>query len=419
MRLRNARKALSPVVASVILLAVVIAVSLTTVAWISSLSTSYMQIEELHPTNHQWGPNGAYVDITLRNTGTQNVQLSSVTVNSLPVSVAYIIGSNQINTGESAVMRLSNTFVAGATYQFTFQSVKGTKFFYIATAESTSSIFKMEWGTVTANDTFKTVTLQQTYSSPIIMCSPTYTSGLPRTVRLTDVSPNSFKVRVQNPSNATLPETTVNYLVVEEGEWTTPFKIEAKKYQTSTVGQNNDWNYDLRSYGQNYSGKIIVLHQVMSYNDPTWISTYVSKANSRTNPPSSDDASFRIALNGAEAVDTHEAENVGYIVIQEGYDVLNGVKWDAKQTSDKIQGFLNSPPYNTAFDQTFSGPPSIALAFQQEMDGSDGGWAIVYSASSTQLGLACDEDQVKDSDRSHTTETCGFVVFEAAGSYTQ
>jgi flagellin-like protein len=419
MRLRNARKALSPVVASVILLAVVIAVSLTTVAWISSLSTSYMQIEELHPTNHQWGPNGAYVDITLRNTGTQNVQLSSVTVNSLPVSVAYIIGSNQINTGESAVMRLSNTFVAGATYQFTFQSVKGTKFFYIATAESTSSIFKMEWGTVTANDTFKTVTLQQTYSSPIIMCSPTYTSGLPRTVRLTDVSPNSFKVRVQNPSNATLPETTVNYLVVEEGEWTAPFKIEAKKYQTSTVGQNNDWNYDLRSYGQNYSGKIIILHQVMSYNDPTWITTYVSKANSRTNPPSSDDASFRIALNGAEAVDTHEAENVGYIVIQEGYDVLNGVKWDAKQTSDKIQGFLNSPPYNTAFDQTFSGPPSVALAFQQEMDGSDGGWAIVYSASSTQLGLACDEDQVKDSDRSHTTETCGFVVFEAAGSYTQ
>jgi flagellin-like protein len=416
----KARKAMSPVVASVILLAVVIAVSLATVAWISGLSTSYMQIEELHATNHQWGPNISYVDVTLHNTGTQSVKLSSVSVNSQPAtSVIYIVGSSQIGNGESAVLRISDTFVPGATYQFVFQTVKGTKFFYIATAEVVSSIFRMEWGTVTADDTFKTVTLQQIYSSPIIVCSPVYTSGLPRTVRLTDVSPNSFKVRVQNPSNATLPETTVNYLVVEEGEWTAPFKIEAKKYQTSTVGQNNDWNYDLRSYGQSYSGNVIVLHQVMSNNDPTWITSYVSKANSKSNPPSSGDASFRIALNGAEAVDTHGAEDVGYIVIQEGYDVLNGIKWEAKQTADTIQGLLNLPPYSTSFDQTFSAPPNVALAFQQEMDGGNGGWALVYSTSSTQLGLACDEDQVSDFERSHITETCGFIVFENAGSYSQ
>jgi len=416
---RNTKKALSPVVSSVILLGVVIAVSLATVAWISGLSTSFMQIEELHATNHQWGPNTAYIDVTLNNIGTSSVSLNRITVNSQPATVVYIAGSNRINSGDTAVVRISSTFVIGAKYQFTFQTAGGNSFFYLATAELVSSVFKMEWGTVTANDTFKTVTLQQTYSSPIIVCSPTYTSGSPRTVRLTDVLPNSFKVRVQNPSNETLPETTVNYLVVEEGEWTTPFKIEAKKYQTSTVGQNNDWNYDLRSYGQSYSGNVIVLHQVMSYNDPTWITTYVSEADSRTNPPSSGDPSFRIALNGAEAVDTHETEDLGYIVIQEGYDILNGIKWDAKQTADTIQGLTNSPPYNTAFDQTFTEPPNIALAFQQEMDGNNGGWALIYSTSSTQIGLACDEDQVNDSERSHTTEVCGFIVFENTGSYTQ
>lgn len=419
MHLCNAKKALSPVVASLILLAVVIAVSVATAAWLSGLSVSFMQIEELRATNHQWGPNCSYVDVTVHNTGTQSVRLSSVSANSQPASVTYVVGSSQIGNGESAVLRISDTFIPGGVYQFAFQTAKGNEFFYRATAELVSSIFRMEWGTVTANDTFKTVTLQQIYSSPIIVCSPAYTSGLPRTVRLTDISPNSFKIRVQNPSNETLPETTVNYLVVEEGEWTTPFKIEAKKYQTSTVGQNNDWAYDLRSYGQNYSGNIIVLHQAMSYNDPTWITTYVSKADSRTNPPSSGDSSFRIALNGAEAVDTHGAEDVGYIIIQEGYDVLNGIKWDAKQTADTVQGLLNSPPYNTSFDQTFSEPPNVVLAFQQEMDGNNGGWALLYSTSSTQLGLAVDEDQVNDSERSHTTETCGFIAFENAGSYTQ
>jgi flagellin-like protein len=415
----KANKAITPLVASIILLAVVIAVTLATMAWLSGLSSSSMQVEELRATNHKWGPNCAYIDVTLNNIGTQNVKLNSVTVNSQPASVIYIAGSNRINSGKSAVLRISSTFTVGTSYQFTFQTGNGNRFFYLVVGELVSSVFRMEWGSVMADDTFKAVTLQHTYSSPIIVCSTRYTSGFPRTARISDVLPNSFKIRVQNPSNETLPVTTVNYLVVEEGEWTAPFKIEAKKYQTSTVGQNNDWNYDLRSYEQSCSGNILVFHQVMSFNDPAWITTYVSKANSRTNPPNAEDSSFRIALNGAEATDTHEAEDVGYIIIQEDKNMLNGIKWEAKQTTDKIRGLLNSAPYNTSFDQTFPEPPNVPLAFQQEMDGRDGSWAIVYSASTTQLGLACDEDQVEDTDRSHTTEICSFIVFENAGSYTQ
>jgi hypothetical protein len=416
---RQAKKAITPIVASIILLVLAIAVSLATLAWLSGLSTSSMEVEELRATDHQWGPSVAYIDITLNNIGTQRVKLNSVTVNSQLATVIYIVGSNQINSGESAVLRISSTFTIGANYQFTFQTASGNRFFYIAAAELVSPVFKMEWGTTTANDTFKMVALQHTYSNPIIVCTPAYTSGFPRTTRITNVLPNSFKVKVQNPSNATLPETTVNYLVVEEGEWTAPFKIEAKKYQTSTVGQDNDWNYDLRSYGEAYSGNILVFHQVMSNNDPTWITTYVSKTNNRTSPPSSGDSNFRIALNGAEAMDTHEVEDIGYIIIEENHEILSEIQWEAKQTPDKIQGLLNSPPYNTSFNQSFLKPPKIALVFQQEMDGSDGSWAIVYSTSATQLGLACDEDQVKDTDRSHTTEICGFIVFERAGSFSQ
>jgi proteasome lid subunit RPN8/RPN11 len=99
--------------------------------------------------------------------------------------------------------------------------------------------------------------------------------------------------------------------------------------------------------------------------------------------------------------------------------MLNGIKWEAKQTAGKIQGLLNSTPYNTTFGQTFSEPPKVALAFQQEMNDGDGSWALVHSASSTQLGLAVDEDEVKDAERSHPEETCGFIVFKSAGSYTQ
>jgi hypothetical protein len=93
----NARKALPPVMTSVILLCIAIAVTLATVAWINGLPTSDMQTEELQPKSHQWGPNFAYVDVTLYNNGTQSVKLKSVTVNSQPATVLYIVGSNQIS----------------------------------------------------------------------------------------------------------------------------------------------------------------------------------------------------------------------------------------------------------------------------------------------------------------------------------
>jgi hypothetical protein len=141
---RNARKTLTPVMTSVTLLCIAIAVTLATAAWINGLPTSNMYTEDLHATSYQWGPNCAYVDVTLCNNGTQNVRLKSVTVNSQPATVVYIVGSSQINHGESAVLRVANTFVPGATYQLAFQTAKGNRFVYTATAELVSSIFKME-----------------------------------------------------------------------------------------------------------------------------------------------------------------------------------------------------------------------------------------------------------------------------------
>ncbi len=130
----NARKALPPAATCVIVLCVAVPFSLATVAWINGLPTN-MYMEDLHATNPQWGPNCTYVDVTLSNNGTQNVSLKSVTVNSQPAKVVYIIGSRQISHGESAILRVATTLVLGATYQLAFQTTEGNRFVYIVTAE--------------------------------------------------------------------------------------------------------------------------------------------------------------------------------------------------------------------------------------------------------------------------------------------
>ena len=141
---RNAIKALTPPMASVILLCVAIGATLATLAWMNGLPTPDMHTEELQTINHQWGPNFAYVDVILYNNGMQSVELKSVTVNSQPATVVYIVGSNLINVGEKGVLRISNAFVPGENYQLAFQTLKGNRFVYPATAELVSSVFKIE-----------------------------------------------------------------------------------------------------------------------------------------------------------------------------------------------------------------------------------------------------------------------------------
>jgi hypothetical protein len=130
---RNSKKALTPLMASMILLCIAIAVTLATLAWINGLPTSNMYTEELDVTNQQWGPNRTYIDVTLYNNGTQSIKLKSVTVNSQPATVIYIAGSNQIAKGETSTLRIANTFTIEEAYQLTFQTTKGNKFTYTAT----------------------------------------------------------------------------------------------------------------------------------------------------------------------------------------------------------------------------------------------------------------------------------------------
>ena len=141
---RDTKKALSPLASTVILLCIAIAFSLATLAWISGLPTSNMYNEDLQATSQQWGPNCAYVDVTLYNNGTQSVSLKGVTVDSEPATVVYIVGSSQIGSGETAVLRVAHSFTLGASYQLEFQTSKGNKFVCTITAELVTSISKTD-----------------------------------------------------------------------------------------------------------------------------------------------------------------------------------------------------------------------------------------------------------------------------------
>ena len=284
------------------------------------------------------------------------------------------------------------------------------------TCEPIGQLEKLEADTVLVGGNPVTVTLANTYDSPVVVCSIQYDSNTtPVVARLTNVTSTSFDVYLQNPSDGAVATEVVNYIVVEEGTWTIDgVKIEAQTYLSTRTDENNSWVGTTQSYGQSYS-QPVVLGQVMTSNDSDW-SVFWCRGNRRTNPPSS--TSLRTGKTVCEDSRTsRNDEVVGFIVFEAGYGTIGGVDFVADLGSDEVRGVTNRPPYTYGFAARFASAPDVAVVTQAAMDGGDGSWAYTYGSSPTgtsELDVVVDEDQIKDSDRNHTTEQVGYVVFETS-----
>lgn len=132
---RNTSKKALPLAPTLTLLCIATAVSLATVAWINGLPETSLYSENLQVTDYRWGPNCAYVDVTLYNNGTQTALLRSVKVNAKPATVVYIAGSSQIGIGESVILRVATASARAVIYQIAFQTTKGNRFVCTAVAK--------------------------------------------------------------------------------------------------------------------------------------------------------------------------------------------------------------------------------------------------------------------------------------------
>jgi hypothetical protein len=278
---------------------------------------------------------------------------------------------------------------------------------------------QLESGAVTVGGDYATVNLANTYVSPVVVCSVQYyNNSTPVVARVSDVTSTSFKVRLQNPSGGTVVAENVSYLVVEEGTWTIDgVNIEAQTYLSTVTDENSSWVGEPQSYGQSYTNPV-VLGQVMSENDAGW-SVFWCQGGHRTIPPSA--SVLRTGKTVGEDTDTTRAdETIGIIVFEAGHGTIGGVEFEALVSADAVRGVTNSPPYAYSFDTAFSSAPQVAVTTMAGMDGYDGGWAYVQGsalATTTGMYLWIDEDQIGDSERDHTTEQVGYVVFETAVVY--
>jgi flagellin-like protein len=146
MKRQKSRKALSPVVASIILIAVTVAVSIAVAAWMGALTFSFTATEQVNITNMTFTVGSAttgHILIVANNTGTSAVTINEAWVNnikqsSIVVTPASTTGglpaSIPANTG--LVLNITINVVNGYSYQVKLITAKGNTFLYTGSAPS-------------------------------------------------------------------------------------------------------------------------------------------------------------------------------------------------------------------------------------------------------------------------------------------
>jgi flagellin-like protein len=145
-KLLKSRKALSPVIASIILVAVTVAVSIAVAAWMGALTFSFTKTDQFNIASCTFlpvgGPTYSYINMSIQNTGSSSWTITSpAQINTNTNVPLTYTGSGATSltcvSGATIYVKLTppaSTLSSGNQYSITILLTDGNKITYVATA---------------------------------------------------------------------------------------------------------------------------------------------------------------------------------------------------------------------------------------------------------------------------------------------
>ena len=131
MKILKCKKALSPVVASIILIAVTVAVSIAVAAWMGALTFTFMGTEQLtiSKITWTWGTSGNRMfAIVVNNTGTKDVTINQVLVNYAGVTEVSPPIPSILKSTQGVALTVTYDYGNGTNYDISVVTSSGYKF---------------------------------------------------------------------------------------------------------------------------------------------------------------------------------------------------------------------------------------------------------------------------------------------------
>ncbi|MGB9740764.1 MAG: archaellin/type IV pilin N-terminal domain-containing protein [Candidatus Bathyarchaeales archaeon] len=133
----RSKKALSPVVASIILIAVTVAVSLAVAVWMGALTFTFTATEQVQITDLDFSGGNTIIKVVVRNTGTSSVTIVQAWVNGNETTMDP--NPATIPANSNMTITLTYGWRNGDNYEVKLVSSKGNAFIRTETAPYGSS----------------------------------------------------------------------------------------------------------------------------------------------------------------------------------------------------------------------------------------------------------------------------------------
>jgi len=141
MKILKSKKALSPVVASIILIAVTVAVSIAVAAWMGALTLGFTKTENIvlpEASGLKWASDKHSLNITIRNAQTSLVTVTYVKVNGQTIATTKTTPNTafSIQANADQEVKIEFDWTAGSNYRIEFVTSNNNNFFKEYTAPS-------------------------------------------------------------------------------------------------------------------------------------------------------------------------------------------------------------------------------------------------------------------------------------------
>ena len=251
-------------------------------------------------------------------------------------------------------------------------------------------------------DVPQTITLDRTYSNPVVFAQPlSFNGSAPAAVRLDNVTSNSFTISVQEPNNedGTHVAENLSYVVVEAGNWELP---NGTKLQVGTTDSDRlvSQGWENINLNTQFDGSPVVMSQVQTFNGTDFVRT--RQRNIGAN-------GFQVGMEEEEANATsgHTNETIGYLAIEETSGNWGGINYIADNTGDNVTDAWETISFqNAGFSQT----PQF-LASLASYDGVDPAGLRYRNLDNNQVEIKVEEDTSLDAETAHTSENISFLAF--------
>ncbi|MGB3586218.1 MAG: PQQ-dependent sugar dehydrogenase, partial [Tunicatimonas sp.] len=240
---------------------------------------------------------------------------------------------------------------------------------------------------------WQTVNLTKTFTQPIVIISPpTFNGSQPTTVRIRNVSSNSFEVQLNEWDylDGWHVEEELNYLVIEEGNHTFGgLQLEAGRLTT-------DENFETQSFAQSFSSSPVVLVQTASDNEASAAAPRLQNIST-----TGFDAKFQ---EEEAADDLRPDESLHYVAIASGTGSEDN--WDIEAASGGTS--FTHQWRKIEFQESYSGP--LFFAAIQTYQGRDPATLRYRRLNSSSAEVKVEEEQSRDNEVKHINETVAFLV---------